>query len=347
MPGHDIVVIGASAGGVEALSALFSLVAPETPACFLVVLHVPDRGTSMLPEILSRRGRFRAVHAREGDPVEPRRVYVAPPGFHLLVGRGHVRLVRGPRENGSRPAVDPLFRTAAAAYGPRVVGVVLSGTLDDGAAGLQAVKRCGGTAVAQDPAEALYGGMPRSAMQNVEVDHVLPLAGIAALLERLAATEAREEPGGGEVPDRMRGEIGAVELDARELSGNDHPGTPSGYTCPECHGGLREVSDGELVRFRCRVGHAYSVETLLSEQSTALEAALWTALVALEEGASLSRGMAERMDRRGQPRLAARYRAEAEETEQRALVIRRVLLSGGAAGDAEQGSATAAAPTAG
>ncbi|HEX2189237.1 MAG TPA: chemotaxis protein CheB [Longimicrobiaceae bacterium] len=346
MPGHDIVVIGASAGGVEALSALFSLIPPDTPACFFVVLHVPDRGTSALPGILSRRSRFAVVHARDGDPVEPGRVYVAPPGSHLLVKRGRVRLVRGPRENGARPAVDPLFRTAAAAYGRRVVGVVLSGTLDDGTAGLQAVKRRGGTAVAQDPEEAMYGGMPRSAAENVAVDHVLPLAGIAALLERLAATEVQEEPGGGDVPQEMQREIDSVEMDPREMSGNDHPGTPSGYTCPECHGGLWELRDGELVRFRCRVGHAFSVETLLSEQSTAMEAALWTALMALEERASLSRGMAERMDRRGHPRLSERYRREAEETESRALVIRRVLLDGGAAGEVEQGSATSPAPTA-
>ncbi|MEW5929534.1 MAG: chemotaxis protein CheB [Gemmatimonadota bacterium] len=342
MPGHDIVVIGASAGGVEALAELFSRIPRDVEASFFVVLHVPDRGTSVLPSILSRRGVLPARHPADGAVIEPGRVYVAPPGHHLLVKRGRVRLVRGPRENGARPAVDPLFRTAAAAYGPRVVGVVLSGTLDDGTAGLQAVKERGGIAVVQDPDEAMYAGMPRSAVEHVAVDHVLPLARIAPLLVRLAEEAVEDDKGGGDVPDEHKDEIDAVEMAPQPLHGDDRAGAPSGYTCPECHGALWEVQEGELVRFRCRVGHAYSVETLLSEQSTSMEAALWTALQALEERASLSRGMAERMDRRGHPRLAARYRAEEAETQARAELVRRVLLQGGAAGDAEQGAARSA-----
>jgi len=338
VPGHDIVVVGASAGGVEALSELFSRLPGDVAASFFVVLHVPDRGTSVLPGILSRRGALPAVHPRDGARIEPGRVYVAPPGFHLLVKRGAVRLVRGPRENGARPAVDPLFRTAAAAYGRRVVAVVLSGTLDDGTAGLQAVKAAGGTALAQDPDEAMYAGMPRSAAEHVAVDGVLPLAEIAMTLVRLANTPVEEGQGGGDVSDELKPDIDAVEMDPRLVHGDDHPGHPSGYTCPECHGALWEMHEGELVRYRCRVGHAYSVETLLSEQSTAMEAALWTALRALEERALLSRGMAERMDRRGHDRLAARYRGEEYETQERAELIRRVLLAGGAAGAEEQGA---------
>lgn len=336
------MVVGASAGGVEALAELFAGLPADVPASFFVVLHVPERGTSVLPEILGRRGPLPARHPADGAVIEPGRVYVAPPGQHLLVKRGRVRLVRGPRENGARPAVDPLFRSAAAAYGPRVVGVVLSGTLDDGTSGLQAVKERGGTAVVQDPDEALYAGMPRSAMENVAVDHVLPLARIAPLLVRLAGTPVEEPKGGGEVPDDIRDEIDAVEMDPRLVHADDHPGTPSGYTCPECHGALWEIQQGELVRYRCRVGHAYSVETLLSEQGTAMEAALWTALRALEERASLSRGMAERMERRGQDRLAARYHGDEAETQARAEVIRRVLVEGGAAGDEEQGTGRSA-----
>jgi two-component system chemotaxis response regulator CheB len=327
---------------VEALSELFSRLPRDVPASFFVVLHVPDRSTSMLPDILSRRGALTAVHPRDGAPIEPGRVYVAPPGFHLLVKRGAVRLVRGPRENGARPAVDPLFRTAARTYGRRVVAVVLSGTLDDGTAGMQAVKARGGTAIVQDPHEALYAGMPRSAAEHVAVDGVLPLAEIATLLVRLASTAVEEDKGGGDVPDDLKPEIDAVEMDPRLVHGDDHPGSPSGYTCPECHGSLWEIQEGELMRYRCRVGHAYSVETLLSEQSTAMEAALWTALRALEERASLSRGMAERMDRRGHSRLAVRYREEEAETQDRAELIRRVLLAGGAAGAEEQGTGRSA-----
>ncbi|HEV2149258.1 MAG TPA: chemotaxis protein CheB [Longimicrobiaceae bacterium] len=335
MQGHDVVVIGASAGGVEALVQLFSLLPADTPASFFVVLHVPERGTSALPAILGRRTALRVSHARDGDRIEPGRVYVAPPGWHLLVKRGFVRLVRGPRENGARPAVDPLFRTAAAAYGARVVGVVLSGMLDDGTAGLHHVRERGGVAVAQDPEEALFAGMPRSAVENVEVDHVLPLAGIAPLLARLANTEAMQPPGG-DVPDHTREGPDPVEIEAH-APGDDRAGSPSGYTCPECHGALWALQEGELVRYRCRVGHAFSPETLLSEQATAMEAALWAALQALEERASLAHGMAERMERRGHPQLAARYRHEEEDARSRAELIRGVLLDGGTSDEAERG----------
>lgn len=351
MPGHDIVVVGASAGGVEALTELFSRIPPDFPASIFVVLHVPAGSRSLLPRILRRFGPLPVVHASDGEPIARACIYVAPPDRHLLVKRGHVRLGRGPRENSSRPAVDPLFRTAALAYGPRVVGVVLTGTLDDGTAGLHVVKQRGGTAVAQDPDEALYPGMPGSAIANVAVDHVLPLAGIAELLVRLAGTGTPQE-GEDLLPDETETETGLeadiAEMDAAALLDTDRPGTPSGFSCPECHGVLWELHDGQVVRFRCRVGHAYSVETLLSEQSGAMEAALWTAFQALEERAALMQSMAERMRRRGQEGLAERYRRQMEETQARAALVRRVLLQGGDGEEVPDGaSATAPAPSTG
>ena len=174
MSGHDMITIGASAGGVEALTELVRGLPVDLPASVFVSLHVPPHGTSMLPQILSRRGPLPAHHARDGEPIEPGRIYVAPPDLHLLIHQGVVRLSRGPRENGFRPAIDPLFRTAARWHGPRVVGVILSGTLDDGTAGLLAIKERGGFAVVQDPDDALFPGMPRNAMDVVHVDHVLP-----------------------------------------------------------------------------------------------------------------------------------------------------------------------------
>lgn len=324
---RDVVVIGASAGGVEAVAALVEGLPAELAAALFVVVHFPPHSTSVLPRILSRRGTLPAVHAEDGAPVEPGRVYVAPPDRHLLLERGRMRLVRGPRENAARPAVDPLFRSAARAYGARVIAVVLTGNLDDGTAGMLAVRAAGGITVVQDPEDALYAGMPSSAVQNVNVHHVLPLASIPPLLARLAGS-AVHDTGGAAVSDRPSREVEIAALDPHEMQRPDRPGSPSGFVCPECTGALWEIEEGGLARFRCRVGHGYSMETLLAEQGASLDAALWAAYRALEERAALTERMAERMRERAQPSLAARYLEQARDTRQRAEVIRRVLVTG-------------------
>jgi two-component system, chemotaxis family, protein-glutamate methylesterase/glutaminase len=271
MPDHDIVVVGASAGGVEALVELARSLPPDLPAAVFVVLHVPSTGTSALPDILGRHGRLPAAHAKDGEPIEPGRIYVAPPDHHLLLRTGHVHLARGPRENGHRPAVDSLFRSAAREYAARVIGVVLSGALDDGTAGLAAVRARGGPTVVQEPADALFAGMPGSAIEQVGVDHVLPAAAMGPLLARLTlepAAAAAPQP----APDGMKVEV-AVEGFSLEAMEGGHPGTPSGFSCPDCNGVLWEIQDGQLQRFRCRVGHAWSPESLLTQQSEAQQAA--------------------------------------------------------------------------
>jgi two-component system, chemotaxis family, protein-glutamate methylesterase/glutaminase len=327
MPGHDIIVVGASAGGVEALSQLVRGLPPQIPAAIFVVLHISPFGTSVLPRILSRAGRLPAAHGRNGEPIQTGRIYVAPPDHHLLVQRGFVRLARGPRENSNRPAVDPLFRTAARAYGPRVVGVVLSGTLDDGTAGLIAIKRCGGVAVVQDPNEALFSGMPDSAIENGEVDHIVPLARMADLLDELAR-EPVEEAGEVSVPDDMEKEAAIEAFDLAAIEDGARPGTPSTLACPECGGTLWELHEGELTRFRCRVGHAFSPDSLLAEQSEALDTALWSAFRALEETASLADRLAGRAHDRKLLRVAARFEDQARDARERAALIREVLLKG-------------------
>lgn len=325
MANRDIVVVGASAGGVEALSQLVHHLPSDFPAAVFVVLHVPPHGTSLLPHILTRNGPLPARHPDDGEPIRPGTICVAPPDFHLLLEPGRVRLSRGPRENGCRPAVDVLFRTAARSLGNRVVGVVLSGTLDDGAAGLAAVRSRGGMALVQDPADALYPGMPRSALEFVRPDACEPVAGLAATLDRLVREEV---PVSADDPDgdmEMESEIAAFELGA--IQDEHRPGTPSGFGCPDCGGTLWELSEGELVRFRCRVGHAWTANSLLAEQADGVEAALWTALRALEERAALCHRIAERLHRRGSRAAERRFLEQAHQAKQRAAILRQVLMS--------------------
>jgi two-component system chemotaxis response regulator CheB len=325
MAGRDIVVVGGSAGSIEVLVEFVGGLPPDFPGSIFVVVHFPGSVTSTLPRILSRSGPLPARHPRDGESIEPGGICVAPPDCHLHLSDGHVRLTRGPKENGHRPALDPLFRTAALSYGPRVVGVVLSGNLNDGTAGLLRIKQRGGLAIVQDPETALYQGMPRSAIEHVAVDHVLSVQEISALVARLASrpAESLEVSGMSEEPtsDAKADEIGISDRQRQ-------PGLPSTMSCPECHGVLWEVNDEELVQFRCRVGHAYSAEALLVHQSEQLEAALWTGLRALEEHSALARRLAARADSRGHRYSASSFTEQAMDAEQHASVIRDVLHSG-------------------
>lgn len=324
MPGHDIIVIGGSAGGVEALRELMRGLPPDLPAAVFAVLHVTPAAPSALPEILSRNSALPARHAVDGEAIEYGRVYVAPPDHHLLVESERVRVVRGPKENRVRPAADPLFRSAAKFYGPRVVGVVLTGALDDGTAGLAAIKRRGGVAVVQDPEEALYSGMPRSALENVAVDHCLPLAGIAPLLGRLAMAPA-QEAAAYPVSEFLEVETRIARNEEADMEDVGKLGTPSAFTCPECKGALWELNDGELLRFRCHVGHAFSIESLAADQTEQLESALWAALQSLEQNAALLRRMAARARERNHQISLMRYEDNVQRVERHAAVIREVL----------------------
>ena len=324
MPDHGIVVVGASAGGVEALADLAASLPGDLPAAVFVVLHLPATGTSALPEILRRHGPLPAAHVKDGEPIQPGQIYVAPPDHHVLLRTGHVHLSRGPRENGHRPAIDPLFRSAAREYATRVIGVVLSGALDDGTAGLLAIKSRGGIAVVQDPADALYPGMPGNALEHVQVDHVAAAPSMGKLLARLIAH--LDEPPGAPAPSDTQVEIEMEGLSLEAFEG-DHPGRPSGFSCPDCDGVLWQIKDGGLERYRCRVGHAWSPEGLLIQQSEALEAALWVALRSLEERAALARRLAEPARRRGHSITATRFEEQAAEGQQAARLVRDLLLN--------------------
>jgi two-component system chemotaxis response regulator CheB len=322
-----IVVIGASAGGIEALNELVRGLPADFGAPILLVLHIPADSPSLLAKILARAGSVKTKTADDGERMENGTLYVAPPDRHLLVDAdGTLRTPRGPRENRHRPSVDPLFRSAALAYGPNAIGVILSGTLDDGTSGLLAIQRLGGITVVQDPEDAAYPGMPKSAIANVDVDHVLPMREIANQLVVSLQEERSGGDGNGEVK-QMELEKKMAEMDSKAMRGDDRPGQPSAFSCPDCGGVLWEIKDGEFVRFRCRVGHAYSPETMLAAQGDVLEEALWTAMKTLEESARLSKRLAAGERERGHEWMAERFDQKESEARDRADVIRRFLAS--------------------
>ena len=325
MRGHDIIVIGASAGGVEALITLVSDLPADLSAAVFVVLHIPPHQPTALPAILDRSGPLSAVHAKDGRVIERGYIYVAPPDHHLLLENGHMGVRRGPKENRHRPAIDPLFRSAAQAYGSRVIGVVLSGMLDDGTSGLKAIKELGGLAVVQDPGDSMYSSMPQSAIENVAVDFVGPISDMGVLLQRLACEPAEE--GVVSMNEQVDIEVEIAKSDKSDAELLDQIGRPSRYACPDCHGILWQVADGELIRFRCRVGHAYTAESMLSVHSESVENALYAALRALEESSSLSRQLARNAEQRGLASLVTRLDGKAAETEEQADLVRGLLTS--------------------
>jgi two-component system, chemotaxis family, protein-glutamate methylesterase/glutaminase len=330
MATHDIAVIGASAGGVEALSRLVGNLPQNLPMALFAVVHLPQETPSALPRLLTRAGSLQATNPSDGDPIEQGRVYVAPPDFHLQVKEGRVNLTRGPKENYHRPAIDPLFRTAALSYGPRVVAAVLSGANGDGTAGLQAVKRCGGVTVVQDPKDALFARMPRNALEYAQIDFCLPLEEISNLLARLAGETPRKggrEKGGHPMSEEIELEQKMSELDAATLSGDERPGQPSGLTCPDCAGPIYEIRDGGLTRYRCRVGHAYgSAEDVLDKNRDKLEDTLYFALNKLQENAAIAGRLAATAHRSGRKVAAARFEERQQESRRHADVLRTVLL---------------------
>jgi two-component system, chemotaxis family, protein-glutamate methylesterase/glutaminase len=312
-------VIGASAGGVEALRDLVAQLPPDYPGAVLVVLHVAPTGTSVLPQILTRAGDLRATHAVDGEQIEAGRIYVAPPDRHLLVSDGRLSLDRGPRINGHRPAVDALFRSAAGSSGRNTIGVVLSGVLDDGTAGLAAVKRRGGRAFVQDPDEALYPAMPRHALEFVRPDLVASARAIGQALAAVAAAQPELPQEVPHVTEDIRTEV------SRGASEHPQPGEATGLTCPACNGGIWETVDDRLPRYACRVGHEYGPDAFDAAQAERVETALWTALRALEERAALHRRIAARQDASGNAHAAERYSERADQSVEHALVLRSLL----------------------
>lgn len=328
MATRNLVVIGASAGGIEALINVVGGLPADFAAAVFVIVHIHPEARSVLPDILQRRGQLPAQHAQDGLPYLEGRIYVAPPDRHLQIRDGIMRVHPGPRENNYRPAIDPLFRSASVVQDAHIIGIVLSGTLDDGTAGLSAIKRRGGLAIVQDPNDAVFDGMPRSALEKVAVDHCVPAAAMGSLLVDLLTGPWPKAAAG--VPplslEELSLEARLTTLEKYPLHSDERAGTISAFACPDCHGTLWELSDADVVRYRCRVGHAYSVDSLLAGQGRALEDALWIALRSLEEKAALHRRLIERFAQRGNRLTVDRYEEQAREAEEQAENIRKLIL---------------------
>jgi two-component system chemotaxis response regulator CheB len=318
---RSLVVVGASAGGVEALLQLVRTLPADLPAPVCVVLHQPPRDYSFLPSVLGRAGPLSAVLASDGELIQAGTIYVAAPDAHLIIQDGHLRLMQTARVNGHRPAIDPLFRSAARAFGPAAVGVVLSGADDDGTEGLLMIKARGGAALVQDPKEALFPRMPESAAANVAVDAVLPVAALAGAIERAVTLTVK----GDEVSameQELNPERDREQMEQRIAAWED--GQPedsaSGYSCPLC-GGIWVGEEGPLMRFHCHTGHEFSQESFVQEQAMVLETTLWYAVRALNERVGLLR----RLSRQQAPAAAPRLAEEANDLERGVELLRQLL----------------------
>nr|CAA9277613.1 Protein-glutamate methylesterase [uncultured Armatimonadetes bacterium] len=326
-------MVGASAGGVQALRQLVSHLPGGLPAAVLIVLHVPAGHPSRLPEILAGAGPLPAAHAQDGEAITPGRIYIAPPNRHLEVKPGpSVRLTHGPHENRARPAIDPLFRTAAAEYGAGVIAAILSGALDDGSRGLVAVKRAGGVALVQDPGEALMAGMPSAAIATGKADHVLTVREIA---EKMVVFSRGPQPAAEEgvvVPDVEEQPIEDIiraDLEAQSR-GEPRSGLGSVYVCPECGGVLWHADEEQVGFFRCHTGHTYSNRNLLALKSQQVEALLWATVRALTEKETLSQQMAAELGEgngEGNGEERARIGAMSDLDRENKQILERILSS--------------------
>ena len=330
MATRDTIVIGASAGGVQALLTLVADLPRNLPAAVFIVLHVSANAPSLLPSLLERQSKLKVAHAVDGEPIVRGRIYVAPPDQHLIIEDNKVRLVHGPKENLHRPSIDALFRSAARWAGPRTIGVVLTGARDDGKVGMRAVKQRGGLTIVQHPYEAPFPSMPLSVMREIEVDYSIPLREIGPLLNQLSHESAKEE-GSYPVAEELEIEsrIAEQKMEAEELIASvERIGRISKLTCPDCHGALWEINDEKILRYRCHVGHAFSAEALSEGQTDMLEVALWSAVRALEEQMMLARRIVERARKASHERAAITFARRAQEAEEHSSIIRQLLLSG-------------------
>jgi len=322
--GGSIIVVGASAGGVEALKKLVASLPHDFPAPIFIVLHVGE--VSYMPEILARAASLPVVRPISGAPIAARGVYIAPPDRHMLLHDNHILLRRGPREHLARPAIDPLFRSAACSFGAGAIGVILTGSLSDGASGLHAVKRCGGTTIVQEPDDALVPDMPLNALRLVDADHRVTLSELGSLLSRLVAEPAREMV---EVPEDICLEAAIAAQEHVGMDSTSKLGRLSPFTCPECQGPLWEIEDGKLLRYRCHVGHALTAESMLSAKEAEAENTIERLLRIHQQRAAMAHRISARNAAEGRADMAEQMKEKAHDYELDAEAIRQILFDRG------------------
>ena len=332
MNNHHVITIGTSAGGIQALKTILQQLPPNFPASIHIVQHLSNEAPSNLTAVLAKASQLPIAFAKDGESIEPGCIYLAPPDFHLILELGRIKVIRGPRENRMRPAIDPLFRTAAVAYRSYATGIILTGMLDDGTAGLQAIKACGGMAIVQDPNDAEYSSMPESAIANVEADWIVPVSDIPDLLiERVKQIPPIVK----EIPLDLQLEAPITLKAITEPPTMKQIGEPVAHSCPSCGGPLWQLGEGDkvnankysLLRYRCHVGHAFTSRTLIEEQSEATEKALWIALRTLEERGRLLKNMSARYAKNGSTALAKIHQERSVEALEHSALIRDLIHS--------------------
>jgi two-component system chemotaxis response regulator CheB len=322
----DVIVIGSSAGGVSTLKQIITALPADFQAPVFIVQHLSADKPIEIADILNRASSLTASYPIDGSNIETGNIYVAPPDHHMILEGDHILVKRGPKENTFRPSIDALFRSAAYNYGPGVVGVVLTGMLDDGSSGMWSIKRMGGTTIVQDPQEALHPSLPLSVFEYVDVDHVCPASKIAAMLVKLSQKKTGRKANAGETEVKLL----KMEADIAALSnafdkGGLEMGELSSLTCPECGGALTSLKEGHSVRYRCRTGHAYSSASLLSEVTETAEHKLWQALRNLEEAVIIVEKEAD-VSHYGEGKdLAIRYSAKIQALRRRADELHKFI----------------------
>lgn len=332
MNNHHVIIIGTSAGGIQALRTLIQQLPPDFPASIHIVQHLSNEAASNLSLVLAKVSQLPITFAQDKQAIQLGHIYLAPPDFHLMLEEGRMRVIRGPRENRMRPAIDPLFRSAAVAYRSYATGVILTGMLDDGTAGLQAIKACGGMAIVQDPNDAAYSSMPQSAIANVEVDRIVALKDIVSVLkDRVRETPSLVQ----EIPADLLLEVPIAHKAITDPQVMSRIGEPVAYSCPSCGGPLWQIgkSDNDtkdkisesLLRYRCHIGHAFTSNTLIEEQNEATEKALWIALRTLEERGRLLKNMSDRYAQKGANALAETHQERSTEALEHSALIRNLI----------------------
>ncbi|QRR00661.1 chemotaxis protein CheB [Dyadobacter sandarakinus] len=337
MENRNIIVIGASAGGISALKQLCSSLPADLNASVFIVWHMAPAVRGVLPQILNQVSAIHAAHGVDGEPIVSNRMYIAPPDHHMLIEQGRIRISHGPKENRFRPAVDPLFRSAAYTYGNRVIGVVLSGALDDGTAGLWTIKYRGGLTIVQDPIDAEVSSMPDSAIRQVTIDHIIPAEQMGPLLAKLVQDPANKDtPIAMEEDEKTKAELEIAGADTASGTSIFQFGVPSTYACPECHGVLTMLKDGNITRFRCHTGHAFSADALLEALTESIEDSLYNAIRGVDESVILLNHLGDHFAEANQPRAAAVYFQRATKVSEQAAMVRKAIRLAGLSADDEE-----------